>query len=160
LSIMASEPPGYELPLRLFAAFRSIIDEVHDELARQGHPTIRPMHGFVFQAIGIDGTTAVELAARLGVTKQAAGKTIASLERQGYVERAADPRDARRKTVRLTGKGVDVLDRSARLFDTIQTRWAEAIGEDRLAALHTDLRTMTPGELFRLDVPGWFGAEH
>jgi DNA-binding MarR family transcriptional regulator len=157
---MASEPPGYELPLRLFAAFRSIIDEVHDELARQGHPQIRPMHGFVFQAIGIDGTTAVELAARLGVTKQAAGKTIASLERQGYVERAADPRDARRKIVRLTGRGVDVLDQSARLFDAIQIRWAEALGEDRLAALHADLRTMTPGELFRLDVPGWFGAEH
>jgi DNA-binding MarR family transcriptional regulator len=76
------------------------------------------------------------------------------------VERAADPQDARRKIVRLTGRGVDVLDQSARLFDAIQIRWAEALGEDRLAALHADLRTMTPGELFRLDVPGWFGAEH
>lgn len=156
---MVEAAPGYELPLRLFAAFRAIIDEVHAELAREGHPGIRPMHGFVFQAIGIDGTTAVELGARLGVSKQAAGKTIAGLEQQGYVERAADPSDARRKVVRLTGKGVDVLDRSARLFDTIQTRWAEALGEDRLAALHEDLRTLTPGELFQLDTPGWFGAD-
>jgi DNA-binding MarR family transcriptional regulator len=153
---MVEATPGYELPLRLFAAFRSIIDEVHAELARQGHPDVRPMH---FQAIGVDGTTAVELAARLGVTKQAAGKTISALERQGYVERAADARDARRKIVRLTGKGVDMLDKSAHLFDTVQTRWAEAIGEDRLAALHADLRTLTPGELFRLDAPGWFGAD-
>ncbi|WP_333490220.1 MarR family winged helix-turn-helix transcriptional regulator [Glycomyces algeriensis] len=117
------------------------------------------MHGFVFQAIGVHGTTAVELGARLGVSKQAAGKTIANLEQGGYVERAADARDARRKVVRLTGRGVDVLDRSARLFDQIQTRWAEAIGEDRLAALHADLRTLTPGELFQLDTPGWFGAD-
>ncbi|MEU5153517.1 MarR family winged helix-turn-helix transcriptional regulator [Glycomyces sp. NPDC021274] len=156
---MVEPTPGYELPLRLFAAFRSIIDEVHAELAREGHPDIRPMHGFVFQAIGIDGTTAVELGARLGVSKQAAGKTIANLEQRGYVERAADARDARRKVVRLTGKGVDVLDRSARLFAAVQTRWAEAIGEDRLAALHADLRTLTPGELFQLDTPGWFGAD-
>jgi DNA-binding MarR family transcriptional regulator len=156
---MVEATPGYELPLRLFAAFRSIIDEVHAELAREGHPDIRPMHGFVFQAIGVHGTTAVELGARLGVSKQAAGKTIANLEKGGYVERAADARDARRKVVRLTGRGVDVLDRSARLFDQIQTRWAEAIGEDRLAALHADLRTLTPGELFQLDTPGWFGVD-
>ncbi|THV26191.1 MarR family winged helix-turn-helix transcriptional regulator [Glycomyces paridis] len=156
---MSEATPGYELPLRLFAAFRAAIDEVHAELARRGHPDVRPMHGFVFQAIGTDGTTAVDLAARLGVTKQAAGKTIAALERQGYVERAADPGDARRKTVRLTARGVEVLALSARVFDQVQDRWAAVIGADRLAALHTDLAAVAPGELFRLDAPGWFGAD-
>jgi len=156
---MAERAPGYELPLLLFAAFRSIIDATHADLARHGHPEVRPMHGFVFQAIGTGGITAVELAARLGVTKQAAGKTITALERQGYVERAADPRDARAKIVRLTGRGVEVLELSARAFDAIGDLWAEAIGEDRLAQLHADLRTFAPGELFRLDAPGWFGTE-
>lgn len=156
---MAEATPGFELPLRLFAAFRAIIDATHADLARHGHPDVRPMHGFVFQAIGVDGTTAVELGARLGVTKQAAGKTIAALEKQGYVERAADPGDARRKIVRLTGKGVEVLALSARIFDEIQTQWAEALGEERLAELQADLRVMTPGDLFRLDAPGWFGGE-
>lgn len=33
---MSSEPPGFELPLRLFLAFRVIIDELHAELAREG----------------------------------------------------------------------------------------------------------------------------
>ena len=156
---MVEATPGYELPLRLFAAFRAIIDAAHADLARHGHPDVRPMHGFVFQAIGTEGTTAVELAARLGVTKQAAGKTIAALEQQGYVERAADPRDARRKTVRLTAKGVDMLTLSARSFDAIQAQWAQAIGPERLAALQADLRALAPGELFRLDAPGWFGTE-
>ncbi|MFD0536627.1 hypothetical protein ACFQY7_25785 [Actinomadura luteofluorescens] len=59
------DAPGFELPLRLFLAFRAIIDELHAELAREGHPDLRPMHGFVFQAIGPDGTTAVELGRRL-----------------------------------------------------------------------------------------------
>ncbi|MEO3824749.1 MarR family transcriptional regulator [Actinomadura sp. B10D3] len=155
---MSSEPSGFELPLRLFLAFRAIIDELHAELAREGHPELRPMHGFVFQAIGPDGTTAVELGRRLGVSKQAAGKMVESLERSGYVERASDPRDARRKIVRLTGRGVDALARSARIFDRIRADWARRLGADRMLALEDDLRRMTPADLWRLDMPGWFGT--
>ncbi|MDP9865354.1 MULTISPECIES: MarR family winged helix-turn-helix transcriptional regulator [Streptosporangium] len=155
---MPSDPPGFELPLRLFLGFRVLIDGVHAELARQGHPDLRPMHGFVFQAIGPEGTTAAELGRRLGISKQAAGKTIDSLEQLGYVERGSDPRDARRKVIRLTQRGVDSLVRSARIFDDLRARWAEALGEERLRALETDLRKVTPSEVFRLDIPGWFGG--
>ena len=150
---------GFELPLLLFGGFRSVIDELHAELARQGHPDTRPMHGFVFQAIGPGGTTAAQLARRLGVSKQAAGKTIDHLERLGYVERGPDPADARRKVVRLTGRAVDMLGRSARVFDDLRARWAEVIGAERLRALEADLRKVTSGEAFRLDVPGWFGNQ-
>ncbi len=58
----SGDPPGFELPLRLFLGFRMLIDDLHAELARQGHAELRPMHGFVFQAIGPDGVTAAELA--------------------------------------------------------------------------------------------------
>ncbi|MBB5627753.1 MarR family winged helix-turn-helix transcriptional regulator [Sphaerisporangium krabiense] len=156
---MSSDPPGFELPLRLFLGFRTLIDELHAELARQGHPDLRPMHGFVMQAIGTRGTTAAELGRRLGVSKQAAGKTVDTLERLGYVERASDPDDARRKIVRLTARGADSLTRSARVFDALRARWAETIGEDRLRAMEADLRTLTPHDVFRLDVPGWFGYQ-
>ncbi|GIF47847.1 winged helix DNA-binding protein [Asanoa ferruginea] len=150
------DPPGFLLPLRLFIGFRQLIDAVHAELAREGHPDVRPLHGFVFQAIGRDGTTAVELGRRLGVSKQAAGKTLDGLERLGYVERATDPADARRKLVRLTDRGVDMLARSARIFDELRAEWAAQIGPDRLRALEADLATVTGADPFRLDVPGWF----
>ena len=153
------DPPGFELPLLLLHGFRVLIDELHAELARQGHPDMRPMHGFVFQAIGPGGTTAAQLARRLGVSKQAAGKTIDHLERLGYLERAPDPADARRKAVRLTGRAFDALDRSARLFDGLRARWAEVIGKDRLRALEADLREVTSSQGFRLDIPGWFGNQ-
>jgi DNA-binding MarR family transcriptional regulator len=117
------------------------------------------MHGFVLQAIMRGGDTAVELGRTLGVSKQAAGKTIETLERLGYVERAADPRDTRRKIVRLTERGADSLDRSARIFDDLRRRWADEIGEERLRALEADLRKVTPPDVFRLDVPGWFGGQ-
>ncbi|MBW8484093.1 MarR family winged helix-turn-helix transcriptional regulator [Actinomadura parmotrematis] len=151
------DPPGFELPLRLFLAFRTIIDEAHAELAAHGHPHLKPLHGFVFQAIGPRGSTAVELGQRLGVTKQAAGKTIDALERLGYVERSRDPLDARRKVVRLTPHGSDALARSERAFDAARARWAAALGDGRLRDVEDALRTMTPDDLWRLDVPGWFG---
>lgn len=159
---MSSDPgtagAGFELPLRLLLGFRVLIDGLHEELARQGHADVRPIHGFVLQAIGADGTTAANLGRRLGVSKQAAGKTVDALERLGYVEKVDDPGDARRRLVRRTPRGNDLLARSARIFDSLRAEWAATLGDDRLRALEDDLRRVTPDELFRLDVPGWFGG--
>ena len=153
---MSTDPPGYELPLLLLLGFRELIDDLHAELARQGHPDLRPMHGFVFQAIGPEGTTAVELGRRLGISKQAAGKTVDALGRLGYVERDTDPNDGRRRVVRLTGRGIDALERSARILEALRTQWAKRLGDARLRTLEEDLRKATPSDLFRLDTPGWF----
>jgi DNA-binding MarR family transcriptional regulator len=149
---------GFELPMLLFAGFRSIIDELHVELARRGHPDLRPAHGFALQAIGLPGATAAEVGRRLGVSKQAAGKTTERLEELGYVYRAGDQADRRRKLIRLTPHGIAALTLSAMIFNDIRSRWEAAIGVGRLAALESDLQAMAPGETFRLDVPGWFGA--
>jgi DNA-binding MarR family transcriptional regulator len=152
------DAPGYELPLLLFAGFRSLIDRLHAELARQGHPDVRPAYGFAMQAIGTDGATASDLGRRLGVSKQAAGKTADRLLALGYAERADDPADARRKLIRLTPHGLDALTRSAAIFDSLRTEWARAIGPDRLRDLESALRTVTPPENFRLDAGGWLGG--
>ncbi|PKW14106.1 DNA-binding MarR family transcriptional regulator [Saccharopolyspora spinosa] len=152
------EAQGFELPLLLFAGFRSLIDQLHAELAAQGHPEVRSAHGFAMQAIGRDGATASELGRRLGISKQAASKTVDRLANLGYVERVDDAADARRKLIRLTDRGVDVLIRSAAIFEELRPQWAKGLGAKRLRELEADLRTKTPGETFRLDVPGWFGT--
>jgi DNA-binding MarR family transcriptional regulator len=153
------EPRGYELPLRLLAAFRLIIDELHAELGRQGHPHMRPMHGFVFQAIGLEGTTAVELGRRLGISKQAAGKTIDNLAVLGYVRRQPDPGDHRQKIVTLTERGFDALGRSAAIFDVLRAGWAARLGEERLAQLEAGLRELTGNAEFPLDIASWLGRD-
>lgn len=152
-----AEPPGYELPLLLFAGFRSLIDELHAELARRGHPDVRPVHGFAMQAIGAQGATATEVSRRLGVSKQAAGKTVDRLAALGYAERVGDEHDARRKLVRLTPRGSDVLRQSAEIFDDLRGRWARTLGAARIAELEESLRTVVPQAGFPVDVPGWFG---
>ena len=155
---MTSSAAGYELPLLLFGGFRAIIDELHGELARRGHQDMRPAHGFAMQAIGFRGATASEVGRRLGISKQAAGKTIERLEALGYAQRAGDSADRRRKLTRLTPRGVEALALSAEIFDGIRDRWARTLGDDRVADLEASLRAMVPAEPFRLDVPGWFGA--
>jgi len=159
MSSDAGSRAGFELPLRLFLGFRVLIDDLHAELARQGHPGVRPVHGFALQAIGMDGTTAADLGRALGVSKQAAAKTVETLAQLGYVRRATDPNDARRKMILLTKRGTDCLVRSARIFDELRAGWARQLGEKRLSALEEDLRTVTAEQAFRLDVPGWFGGE-
>jgi DNA-binding MarR family transcriptional regulator len=74
------------------------------------------------------------------------------------VQKDGDAQDRRRKLVRITPRGLEALSESAMIFDDIRARWASALGPARLSALEGDLRTMVPGETFRLDVPGWFGS--
>ncbi|MFE9747077.1 MarR family winged helix-turn-helix transcriptional regulator [Saccharothrix saharensis] len=153
----AAEPPGFELPLLLFAGFRSLIDQLHAELAVRGHPDLRPAYGFAMQAIGVRGATATEIGRRLGVSKQAAGKTVDRLESLGYVERVDDPGDGRRKLIRLTPRGLDSLTQAAEVFDELRARWVARLGPDGVARLESSLRAVVPDAGFPVDVPGWFG---
>ena len=158
VNVVDDSGKGFELPLLLLAGFRTLIDQLHSELAAQGHPDVRPAFGFAMQAIGFRGATSTEIGQRLGISKQAAGKTVDRLAGLGYVERADDASDGRRKLVRLTPRGIDSLQRAAAIFDRLRANWSVAIGPDRLRDLEADLRTMTPGHAFRLDVSGWLGG--
>ena len=142
----------------VLAAGNALVDGIQAGVVKRGFTDVRPAHGFALQAIGLRGATATETGRRLGISKQAAGKTIDRLEELGYVQRAGDDADRRRKLARLTPRGVEVLALSAMIFDDIRSRWAGTLGADRLAGLEAGLRTMVPGETFRLDVPGWFGG--
>ena len=143
------------LPLLLAAAFRAIVDELHAELAERGHADARPLHGFALQGIGSSGATISELARRLGVTKQAAAKTAAALERVGYVRRTADESDARVVRLERTARGEEMLAPSAAIFADIDRRWERTLGRARLRDLEDALSQVTADEPIRLDLPGW-----
>ncbi|MEF9884589.1 MarR family winged helix-turn-helix transcriptional regulator [Streptomyces sp. P9-A4] len=157
--VPGNDAPGYELPLLLFGGFRTLIDRLHARLATEGHPDMRPAHGFAMQAVGVRGATASEIGRSLGVSKQAAGKTVDRLLALGYADRADDPTDARRKLVRLTPRGFEALARSAAIFDELRAEWVATLGADRVRNMEGALRQVVPAETaFRLDAPSWLGA--
>ncbi len=154
---LVSDRSGFELPLLLLGGFRSLIDELHVRLARQGHEQARPIHGFALQALGQEGVTISELGRRLGVSKQAAAKTAANLERLGYASRVRHPKDGRAWVLAATARGIEMLTLSAAAFEELRQLWIDELGERRVNALENDLETMLGrhGPQPIADTPGW-----
>ena len=142
--------PGFVLPLLLLAGFESIVDEANRRLAEQGHPSMRSAYGFAMQAVG-GGATVSEVGRRLAISKQAATKTVAKLVQLGYLRIDSDPADARRKIVTPTARGMDMLDRSATIFEQIAEEWAASIGQRRLERLEDDLDGLVGDRALRLN---------
>lgn len=130
---------GADLALLLLGGFHSMVDDVVVELDRRGHPGVRPVHEFALRAIDNGAVTASELGRRLAVSKQAAAKTIDALEGLGYVERAADPDDARRKRLHVTERGHELMSIGGALFDEVRDRWAAQIGARELETVEAHL---------------------
>ena len=58
------------------------------------------------------GSTAQAICNAIDLDKAAASRSIQVLEKQGYVRTAADPADARRRTLSLTATGASLHDRA------------------------------------------------
>ncbi|GAA1314397.1 MarR family winged helix-turn-helix transcriptional regulator [Saccharothrix xinjiangensis] len=117
------------MPLVLAMAFRLLTDRLHERLPGEGHPDVRPAHGFaVGHLVTSRGATAVELAEHLGVTKQGAGHLIGELERWGYVERVDHPADRRSRLVVATDKGHALVSCVNAIWREEEARWADLVG--------------------------------
>lgn len=124
--------PGFQIALLLIGASRGVIDDLHRELAQVGFPEARPIHGFALQAIGPFGASQTLIGSRLGVSKQAAGQTIANLISLGYAIKEPDPADARAQIVRRSAHGIELLTASLRFFESRADEWAQQFGEVQL----------------------------
>ena len=130
---------GANLALLLLSGFRSLADAATAELADRGYPDFRPVHDAAMRVIAAGADNASELGRRLSVSKQAAAKTIAVLQERGFVARDADPRDARRKRLRVTTRGWKVLQTGETIFDELRERWERQIGSAEVAKIEKNL---------------------
>lgn len=136
---------GADLAILLLRGFRSMITDVTAELAGRGHPGVRAADEFALRAIDGGADTAAELARRLSVTRQAAAQRIAALQQMGYVEREADSTDARRKRLRVTPHGHEMMSIGGTVLDEVRDRWAAEIGPAALETLEAHLARLTEG---------------
>ena len=114
-------------------------------MADAGHPGLTVSNELAMEAIDDGAGNAASLARRLGVSRQAAAKTITALEGLGYVERAADADDARRKSLCITARGREAIAVGSAAFDRIRVRWEATLGADRVAETEDALRFLRDG---------------
>ena len=127
----------------LLAAAGDLTRRIHDGVEARGFEG-RPAYGFAFTRLAPDGATVTELAAHLGVTKQAASQLVDELVRKGYVERRAHPVDARARLLVLTERGWECTRAAeAAAADAVQA-WVEVLGEGEVRVLCDRLARIAP----------------
>jgi DNA-binding MarR family transcriptional regulator len=150
---------GPDLALLPLGGFRTLVNAATAKLADRGYEDVRPVHDFAIRAIAAGADSASELARRLSSTKQSVAKPIAVLQERGYVARDLDPRDARRKRLRVTELGFDVLRQGETIFEEFRDQWAQRIGATELEGLEDHLTTLVGAQPVRFDTPGWIARD-
>lgn len=114
--------------------------------AAAGLDGIRPAQAVALVPLAAGGLHASDLADRLRVSRQAVAQGIASLERNGYVTRVADPGDARARIIELTPRGRQALRVMRSNAVALEKRWERALGPRRLGELRESLQMLLSSE--------------
>jgi DNA-binding MarR family transcriptional regulator len=124
-SSLTSSPALIDLSLR---AYRWFQDGLLARLAAAGWPEITRGQSNVFGHLERDGTRPIELARRMGITRQAVHQTVQELVELGFVELAPDPASRRAKLVVLTPRGRRLVADARAIFRQLEDTLAARIG--------------------------------
>ena len=110
---------------------RRMIERLHEH----GFDDLDAPHLNVLLYPGPQGSRPSELAARLGMSKQAVNYLLGELERRGYIERRPDPDDLRSRRIALTerGEAVGLVMREA--VTEVEREWEAKLGRKQFAQL-------------------------
>jgi DNA-binding MarR family transcriptional regulator len=110
---------------------------------RRGFRQMRESHGYVIQHLvesdGPISRTGTEIARRMGVSQQAASKTIRELVRIGAV-RTAPSKDRRAKEVSLTKRGWEAVLYTRRYRAQLEAKLLRRVGAKRYSDAQETLR--------------------
>lgn len=140
------------LPDHLLRWLDATTRRVSAELAAAGgsEPGVpRASHRRLLQMISPEGTRVTDLAIRAGMTKQATGEMVDSLERAGLAKSERDPHDGRVRLVRRTPLGQRASDEAAEMIAGVEAGLRRQVGarryDDALQVLR-ELGGNKPGE--------------
>ena len=146
---------GADFAQLLLAGFRQMADRATAELVARGYEEVRPVHDFALQAILAGARSTSDVGRRMSVSKQAAAKTIAALEKRNYVAREPDPSDGRRHRLYVTAHGLRMLSEAEAIFDELFEEWANQVGLVALAETEGTLRQLVGGTAIQVDAAKW-----
>ncbi len=102
---------------------RRIIEALHE----RGFTDFSPAFPSLLSNLDLDGTRIGVLAARAGVSRQAAGQLLKQIEACGYVTSEASTDDARATVVKFTARGRKLFAHVIELVDAIEADFARAL---------------------------------
>ena len=133
------DPADLDVVLAALFAGLALNERVTERLHAAGFPDVRFSHGFVFQHLVPGPLPVGELARRMEVSQQAASKAAAELERLGYLERRADPDDARVRRLALSARGRAAVTAGRAARAAVAEELGAALGPERAETLRRGL---------------------
>jgi len=141
----AAEPSALGPPL-IGALLRKPWEAVQSHMLRRLHENgcadFDAAYLPVFGYPGPQGARPSDLAARLGMSKQALNYLLGSLERAGYLERQPHPDDSRSRRIALTPRGLSAVKVIRDAVAELETSWTQVLGPKRFAQLRKMLQEL------------------
>ena len=125
---------------RAWVGYQRRLDQ---EMAAAGFPDRGFPDGRVLRLCArSDQVTASEIGRELGITRQGAGKIVASLRDRGYVTLGSSSGDARQKVVTLTPRARDYLAAQRAAARRIERELTEQVGAEAFESLFALLEAL------------------
>jgi DNA-binding MarR family transcriptional regulator len=102
--------------------------------------------GRLLPYIDVDGTRSVDLARRLGVTKQAVGRLVKELEEDGLLCRESHEADGRAFLVKFTDEGLDYLTHMHKCIAQIEREYEKMVGRGQMDVVREVLARIAYGD--------------
>ena len=128
---------------------RHIVEELHE----RGFTEFSPSYASLLSNLDLEGTRIGVLAARAGVTRQAAGQLLAEIEKAGFATTKPDPDDGRATIAMFTAKGRKLLANIKEIVDDFEAGLAVHVGERDLEIMLNAMAKIA----HELDPDGTFG---
>jgi len=146
-------PPliGALMRMPVEAVYRRMLADLH----AAGFTDLVPAHLAVLRYPGPDGRRPSDLAADVGMTRQAMNYLLGQLERSGYLVRDDDPDDRRSRRVRLTERGHAVVRTIRASVAGIEAELERELGPAHFGQLRELLGELNASTIVRASsVPG------
>jgi DNA-binding MarR family transcriptional regulator len=117
--------------LHIYRAFNALAQR---QYAQRGYHDLSPVHVSLMAYLERGGTRIVDLAAKMGTTKQFAGRLVKELAEMGFVTLSPDPSDRRATLVQGTPPGWRFLVEACDVLAAIESQFKALLGEARYAA--------------------------
>ena len=138
----------------LIRATRAETTEMVRRIRERGYPDLMVSYPALLANLDTEGTSITNLAAKAGVTRQAASQLVREIEARGYLKRRPDPNDGRAVMVWRTERGGRLLMDALEVVSELEAEFAEYLGRGGFESMKSGLSLL----LDRIDPGGTLNA--